>query len=276
MRIFRSMVIAASLAMLVTSCKTPKNITYLQEFDNGDIMTVAPAKDITAQAGDRISILVHSKDAALAEQFNLPVQTRRSGEVRTGTIASGMYGNNSTNGQAASYVVDSFGDIEYPVLGTIHIAGMTRHEIARMIENEIKGRKLIKDPTVTVEFLDHSLTFLGAVAQPGRKIFDRDRLTLLEGIGLAGDLLITGQRTNVRVIRMEDGKEKAYEVDLTDPKSVYSSPVFYLQPNDLIYVEQNNMTKRSTTPMGSQAFTPAFWMSMFSFVSSVVLLVVKW
>lgn len=276
MRIFRSMVIAASMALLVTSCKTPKNVTYLQEFDNGDVMTVAPAKNITAQPGDRISILVHSKDAALAEQFNLPVQTRRSGEVRTGTLASGMYGNNSSNGQAASYVVDSFGDIEYPVLGTVHVEGMTRHEIARMIENEIKTRKLIKDPTVTVEFLDHSITFLGAVSSPGRKIFDRDRLTLLEGIGLAGDLLITGQRTNVRVIRMEDGKEKAYEVDLTDPNSVYSSPVFYLQPNDLIYVEQNNMTKRSTTPMGSQAFTPAFWMSMFSFVSSVVLLVVKW
>ncbi len=278
MRIFKTLAIVASMSLLVTSCKTPKDITYLQGFNNGDVMTVTPAKDITAQPGDRISILVHSKDAALAEQFNLPVQTRRTGQVLTGTMASGMYSANSGsgNGQTSSYVVDNFGDIEYPVLGTIHVADKTRHEISRMIESEIKSRKLIKDPTVTVEFLDHSITFLGAVSQPGRKIFDRDQLTLLEGIGLAGDLAITGQRTNVKVIRQEDGKERAYEVDLTNPESVYSSPVYYLQPNDIIYVEPNNMAKRSTTPMSSSAFTPAFWMSVLSFAASMVVLVAKW
>lgn len=276
MRPIKTAFAALTLMLAVTSCKTPKNITYLQGFDNGDVEVVAPAKDITAEPGDRISIMVHSKDAALAEQFNLPVHTRRNGTVITGTISDGMSRNNGGNGQTASFVVDSFGDIEYPVLGTLHIEGLNRHQIAHLIEKELKGQSLIKDPIVTVEFMDHSITFLGAVSSPGRKVFDRDRLTLIEGISLAGDLSMNGVRTNVRVIRMEDGKEHAYEVDLTDPKSVYQSPVYYLQPNDIVYVEHNNMSKRNTTPMGSQAFTPSFWMSMASFVMSTVVLIVKW
>lgn len=276
MRPIKTAFAALTLMLAATSCKTPKNITYLQGFENGDVETVAPAKDITAEPGDRISIMVHSKDAALAEQFNLPVHTRRTGTVTTGSFATGMNTNNNGNGQSSSFVVDAFGDIEYPVLGTLHIEGLNRHQIAQLIEKDLKDQSLIKDPIVTVEFLDHSITFLGAVGSPGRKLFDRDRLTILEGISLAGDLSMTGVRTNVRVIRMEGGKEHAYEIDLTDPQSVYQSPVYYLQPNDIIYVDHNNMAKRNTTPMGSQAFTPSFWMSMASFVMSTVVLIVKW
>lgn len=274
MRILKKILMVAALMLAVTSCKTPKNITYLQGLDNGDVVNVIPGSDITAQPGDKLSIYVHSRDAALSAQFNR-VSVNTQSIANGGGISGG--GQNYTNQSRNNpYFVDSFGDIDFPVLGTLHIAGMNRHEIARMIEKDIKDRNLIKDPHVTVEFLDHTITFLGAVGSPGRHEFDRDRLNLLEGIAMAGDLPMTGKRVNVRVIRMIDGKEHAYEVDLTNPESVYSSPVFYLQPNDLVYVEPNDMTKRNTTPMGSQAFTPAFWMSMFSFVSSVVLLVVRW
>lgn len=273
MRNLNKILFLSLLLLTVSSCRTPKNITYLQGFDNGDVETVVPGSDITAEPGDRIAINVHSRDPELARVFNI------SNTNYNNNLSSGFNSTSNLNGssQMVAYVVDSFGDIEFPELGTLHVAGLSRHEIARMIEKDIKARSLIKDPLVTVKFLDHSITFLGAVGSVGVKTFDRDRLTLLEGIALAGDLQLQGVRTNVRVIRVgEDGKEHAYEVDLTNPKSVYSSPVYYLLPNDVVYVEQNDMQKRGTTPMGSQAFTPAFWMSMFSFVSSVVLLVVKW
>lgn len=275
MRLIYKLMAIALTTVAVSSCRTPKNITYLQGFDNGDTMNVAPAKDITAEPGDRLSIIVNAKDPVLAQPFNLVGPTRQNSSYLQGV--SNEMANRTTGSQnSLPYFVDSFGDITFPLLGTLHVEGMNRFEIARMIEKEIKDRNYIKDPTVSVEFLDHSLTFLGAVSRPGRVVFDRDRLTLLEGIAMAGDLKLSGLRTNVRVIRMEDGREHAYEVDLTDPKSVYSSPVFYLQPNDLIYVESNNMEKRTTTPTGNSAFTPAFWMSLASFVMSTALFIVKW
>lgn len=268
--------VVAAIAIAVSSCSTPKDITYLQDFKNGQEAVTAPVRDITAVAGDKILITVHSKNQELAEQFN-PVSYTNRYNARGASRATPAYnlnqgGNNSVN----PYIVDGFGDIDFPVLGMIHVGGLNRHQIAEKIENEIKERNLIKDPMVSVEFLDHAITVLGSVSSPGRLMFDRDHLTLLEGIALAGDLQINGQRTNVKVIRNIDGKEHAYEVDLTDAKSVYSSPAYYLQPNDIIYVEPNNLMKRNTTPMGSQAFTPAFWMSMASFVMSTLVLILKW
>lgn len=267
---------AAALIFVATSCRTPKNITYLQGLDDGKTETVAPARDICAEPGDRIAIRVFSKNPELAQQFNLSYSNGNNlSSPLTGTPSAAASRNNSNNNSSA-YVVDSFGDIEFPVLGMLHIQGLNRQQIQQMIEKDLRDQSLLKDAIVKVEFLDHSISFLGGVGHPGRIIFDRDRLTLLEGIALAGDLSMQGMRTNVRVIRMVDGKEKAYEVDLTDPKSVYQSPVFYLQPNDLVYVEHNAMTKRSTTPMGNSALTPSFWMSLASFAMSTALFIVKW
>jgi len=273
MRYLKYLFMATLVSVAVTSCKTPRDITYIQDLNSGQEVSVAPISDITAQPGDRISIVVHSQDAALAEIFNLPVQSRRFG-MNTGRQSAGTNSNNSNN-ETAPYYVDSFGDIDFPVLGQIHIGGMNRTEIASFIKHELISRQLLKDPTISVQFLDHSFTALGSVGTPGRIIFDRDQLNLIEAIGLAGDLTLDGMRTNVKVVRMENGKEKAYEVDLTDAGSLYQSPVFYIQPNDLIYVEPNDKLKRNTTPNGNSPFTPSFWLSLASFATTVAVLIVK-
>lgn len=270
----KSTLLAIGILACVTSCKTPKDITYLQGQENGQSMTVPAPNFITAQPDDRLTIAVHSRDGQLAEMFNLPIQSRQSGSVTTGRTGSGMRSNGGNN-QMSAYTVNSYGDIEFPELGTLHIAGLTRQEIAQLVKDELINRKLLKDPTVTVEFVDHSFTALGSFGNPGRVIFDRDKLNLIEAIALAGDLQIDGKRQNVTVYRMVDGKQKAYKVDLTDPNSVYSSPVYYIQQNDVIYVEPNDLKKRNTTPMGSSAFTPAFWISLASFAMTVALLFVK-
>lgn len=263
-----SLAMTAILAM--ASCRTPRDITYLQNLNYGETVAVTPARAITAQPDDRLSILVHSKDPQLVEQFNLPVATHRLGQMRTSGSAT-----TNGNGQVSAFVVDAFGDIDYPILGTIHVGGLTRQQIEKLIKDDLIARNLVKDPVVIVEFLDHSITVLGEVGTPGRVNFDRDHLTLLEGIGLAGDLKLSGVRTNVRVIRMEDGKEKAYDIDLTDANSVYSSPAYYLQQNDVIYVEPNSMAKRNTTPNGNSVMTPSFWISLASFGLTIALLFIK-
>lgn len=273
MSYFKNFIIAAGLIACATSCSTPKDITYFQGLGNGQSVDVVSPNFLTAQPDDRLSITVHARDGQLAEIFNLPIQSRQTGNVTTGRGSAAQ--RSSSGNQVSSYTVDNYGDIEFPELGTIHVGGLTRQEIAQTIKDELINRKLLKDPTVTVEFIDHSFTVLGEVGTPGRIIFDRDKLNIIEAIALAGDLKINGQRENVMVYRTVDGKQKAYEVNLTDPHSVYSSPVYYIQQNDVIYVEPDNMTKRNTTPLGNATFTPAFWISLASFGMTVALLFVK-
>lgn len=275
MRSLKHLICSIAFVALLSACKTPTDITYIQNLNAGQSVSTAPITDITAQPDDRVSIVVHSQDAQLAEIFNLPIQSRRIGSVTGRQSAAMPSSSGGANGQTSPYIVDSFGDIDFPVLGTIHVAGMTRQQIAKTIKDELISRRLLKDPTVVVEFLDHSFTALGAVGQPGRIVFDRDKITLVEAIGLAGDLTIDGERTNVKVLRMEEGKECAYEVDLTDANSLFQSPVYYIQQNDVIYVEPNDKRKRETTANGNTPFTPSFWISLASFGMTVALLFVK-
>lgn len=268
MRLFKSLSIIAAIVCLA-SCSTPKDITYLQNLNSGQTTQVAPAKAITAQPDDRLSIIVHSKDPQLVQQFNLPVANYRLGNTNTSAT------NSNNNGNVSPFVVDSFGDIDYPIIGTIHVGGLTRQQIERQIKDALIQRNLVKDPVVIVQFLDHSIIVLGEVGSPGRKTFDRDHLTLFEGIGLAGDLKIDGMRTNVRVIRMENGEEKAYDIDLTNAQSVYQSPAYYLQQNDIVYVEPNGKAKRNTTVNGNSMLTPQFWISLASFAVTIALIFIK-
>ncbi|MBR6747186.1 MAG: polysaccharide biosynthesis/export family protein [Muribaculaceae bacterium] len=272
MSYLKSLLLVVAVAACVSSCKTPKDVAYFQGHENGQTIAVPSPNFITAQPDDRLTIAVHSRDAQLAEMFNLPIQARQQMSA-TGRSSTAQRSN--TSNQMSIYTVNSYGDIEFPELGTLHIAGLTRQEIAQKIKDELINRKLLKDPTITVEFVDHSFTALGSVGNPGRILFDRDKLNIVEAIALAGDLQLTGQRQNVKVYRMVDGKQKTYTIDLTDPNSVYSSPVYYIQQNDVIYVEPNDLQKRNTQPLGNSTFTPAFWISLASFAMTVVVLFVK-
>ena len=153
---------------------------------------------------------------------------------------------------------------------------MKRTEISDFIKKELIQRNLVKDPTVIVDFLNHSVTVLGEVRSPGKVSFDRDRYTIIDAIAGAGDLSIQGCRENVIVLRQEDGKQVAHTVDLTDAKSLVNSPVYYLRQDDIIYVEPTDVQKRSTTANGNSIFTPSFWIAIASFATSVLLLIKNW
>lgn len=267
-------IILIAMASL-SSCRTPKDITYFQDITNGQRLEVTPSSELLVKPGDRLSIVVHSKDPQLAVLFNLPVASRRIGDIQTATISTPGSSSSNSN-ESSSYTVDSYGDIDFPVLGTLHIDGMRRTQVAEYIKKELIQRNLVKDPTVIVEFLNRTVSVLGEVSNPGKVAIGRDQFTLLDAIAAAGDLTIQGKRNNVIVLRMEDGRQVAHTVDLTNAQATFSSPVYYLQQDDVIYVEPNDLRKRTTTANGSAFQTPSFWISIASFVTTVILLIRNW
>ena len=267
---------ALFLAAVLSSCSTPKSVTYFQDIDT--IVTEAQTKaaSIKVQPEDKLMILVTSKDPEMSSIFNLSVASSRLGQVthtykRDGASLSA----NSTSDNMGYYTVNEAGNIEFPVLGSLHVAGMTRSELAGYIKGELAGRGLLKDAVVTIESVNTGVNILGEVSSPGRYTINRDRLTILDALALAGDLTIQGQRENVLVIREENGKRSTYRLDLTNAQQVMNSPAYYLQQNDVVYVEPNSVRKRQTTVNGNNVLSASFWVSVASLLTSIAVLIVK-
>ena len=267
--------LALSGALLLGGCSTPKNVGYFQDLDQVMVIEAQNRQFIKVKPEDKLQIIVTSKDPQLASIFNLPVVTNRIGQNAAVYGNTSPYSYNSTSEGISYYTVSPEGTIDFPVLGVLHIEGMTRFEVAAFIKGEIVGRNLIKDPTVTVEYVNTGISVLGEVKTPGRYNINRDELTVLDAVAMAGDLDIQGDRTNVRVLRKEDGQTKVYVVDLTSGKSVYNNPGFYLQQDDIVYVEPNDYRKRQTTVNANTTMSAGFWVSIVSVLTSVAVLVVN-
>lgn len=253
------LIILSLAALLATACSAPK-IAYLEDINSGQTVQIANVKNIRILPDDKISVLVNSRDPLLSNLFNLPYVTRQLGAID----------NRSSYSQGLSgYTVDTEGNIDFPVLGKVHVAGLTRSGIAAKIKGELEGQNLVKDPVVTVEFLNLTVSVLGEVQRPGRFSIDKDRVTILDAIGMAGDLTIHGKRQNVLVQRETDGQTTLYRVDLTKGSELYASPVYYLQQNDVVYVEPNAMKARQATVNGNNVRSTAFWFSLVSVLTSI-------
>lgn len=258
-------------ALITTSCSSVKQVPYFQDLKAGQ-ETVIPinASPLRLQPNDKITIIVSTTDARLNSLYNLPVANVRIGNNSSdGTITT----TGAENG-VAPYTIDSQGNINFPVLGKLHIAGMTREEVAEYIRRELISRDLAKNPIVTVDYLNLSVSVMGEVQHPGRFGINRDDYTILDALSAAGDLTIYGKRNNIRVIREENGVQKIYEVDLNSGKDLTKSPVYYLQQNDVIYVEPNATKARTSTPNGNTLLTPSFWISIASFGMTTALFVI--
>ncbi len=273
-----SLIVGLSLAgtLLLGGCKTPSEIAYFQDLDQTMTIEAQARQNVTVQPDDKLQIIVSSKDPQLASLFNLPVVTNRIGQNASAYGTTTTFGsNNMTSEGISSFTVSPKGTIDFPVLGEIHVAGMSRNELAGFIKGEIMGRNLIKDPTVTVEFLNTGVSVLGEVNTPGRYTYNRDELSVLDALAMAGDMTINGQRNNVRVLRKEGNETKVYIVDLTSGKGVYNNPGFYLKQNDIVYVEPNDLRKRQTTVNGTTTLSASFWVSIVSVCTSTAVLIVN-
>lgn len=263
---FCKILVAAAFVLSLGSCSTPKQISYFQDLRPGEseMSLVAPV-EITIRPKDKLSILVNSQDMRLTNLFNLPIVTQQVGQETS-------YG---TNRGMSGYTVDSKGDIDFPVLGKIHIQGMTSEQVAARIKQELQSHDLVKDPVVTVEFMNLTVSVMGEVNKPGRYNIDKDNITILDALSQAGDLTIYGKREKVLVLRNEEGMQRVYGVDLCSGNHIYSSPVYYLQQGDVVYVEPNDTKARQSTVNGNNVRSTSFWISLASLLTSIAVLIAK-
>ncbi|MDE7345854.1 MAG: polysaccharide export protein, partial [Muribaculaceae bacterium] len=263
-----------AVALVLGSCSTPQNIAYFPELHTGSIVQTEKMLEIKLKPEDKLSIMVTTQDPALSNLFNLVTVQNRLGQTTSSTTTVGNTGTGG-NGYISYYTIDSQGDIMFPVLGKLHIAGLTREQIAAKIADDLRKEDLVKDPIVTVEFANTGLSVLGEVNKPGRYEFNKDHLTIIDAIAMAGDLKMNGVRENILVLRnVGGGKQEAYRVNLLDAQSLASSPVYYMQQDDMIYVEPNDKAKRETTATGNSAYNPSFWVSLGSLGLTVATLII--
>ena len=254
----------AFLLVVLGGCSTPKDVTYFQDLKPGEtVLKVTASEELKIRLEDKISILVNTRDPQLSQLFNLPVQSRMIGQT------GGTY---TYNQGVSGYTVDADGCIDFPVLGKVHVAGQNRQEIAALLKHELISHDLVKDPVVTVEFMNLSVAVLGDVGKPGRYNIDRDRFTVLDAISMAGDLNITAKRDRIFVLREVDGQQQVHGINLLSAEQLYTSPVYYLQQNDVVYVEPNNKKIRESTPVGNTFNNPSIWISLSSLVLSICVL----
>ena len=220
------------LALLVSSCASQKRAWYLQDANPFTPEQIAESGQIRIKPLDRLTVVVNSKDPELAQMFNLPMVSYQIANSNTG-YAGGQ-------NRVLGYLVDKEGYIDFPQLGVIKVQGMTRTELTKYIKKQLIEKGLMKDPIVTIQFLNFKVSVLGEVNRPGTFEITSDRITLLDALSLAGDLTVYGQRENVKVIREENGERVVASLDLRN-KDLLSSPYYYLQQNDVVYVEPNKV-----------------------------------
>lgn len=252
---------------VLTACSTSREVVYFQDLRPGESeQKIDASYELRLRPKDKISIIVNSRDQQLTNLFNLPYVSRQLGQ----TSATGL--SNTPQGVSA-YTLDNEGCIDFPVLGCIRLSGKTREEVAAYIKEELVSQNLVKDPVVTVEFVNLSFSVLGEVNHPGRYLIERDKPTLLDALSTAGDLTIYGKRDKVLVLRNEEGVQRVYGVDLRSASDLYSSPAYYLQQNDVIYVEPNEVKSRQSTVNGNNIRSTSFWISLASLLTSVAILI---
>lgn len=251
------MISAAAALLLLASCnpKTYKQINYLQDIQKDTLMAMGINQGIVIQPQDQLSIVVSSRTPELALQFNLPITSYQAGSE---IVSSG-----GANQRLMGYVVSNEGMINFPVLGTIQVAGKTRWELQNLIRDEIVAGGYIKDPIVTVEFMNFKISVLGEVTSPGTYGISGDKITIFQALALARDLTIYGRRDAVEVIREQNGQRKVYVMDLRDT-DIFSSPGYYLQQNDVVYVVPNSVRAGQSTINENYLKSANFWMSIAS------------
>ena len=260
MKHFR-LLVPAILALLVSSCASQKRAWYLQDANPFTPEQIAESGQIRIKPLDRLTIVVNSKDPELAVPFNS--STSLSSVTGVASYSS------ATNQSLQIRTVDENGMLDMPVIGKIECKGKTRSELAQEIADKIREGGYISDPTVNIQFADMKISVIGEVARPGQYDITNDRISLLDALSLAGDLTIYGVRSDVKVIREENGVRTTASLDLTS-QDIYDSPYFYLQQNDVIYVKPNKYRAQA----GEISQNRSFYISLVSTAVSVATLIV--
>ena len=220
---------------LLSSCVNVKKATYFNDVGEGEFKGQVASLEPILQKNDILSISVSSLNPEAAEIFNV-----------SNLIATQSSSSEGKTTQASGYLIDQEGFIRFPILGRLKAAGMTKKELREKITQELTGRKLLLEPIVDVRYLNYKVSVLGEVGNPSVLTIPNEKVTLLEALGLAGDLTIYAKRDNVLLIREKEGIKRTHRIDLTTDE-LLTSPYYYLQSNDIIYVQPNKSKVASTS-----------------------------
>lgn len=235
----------------ILSCVNSKKAIYFNGVGDTVLLNKVAAAEPVIQKSDLLSISVSSLNSEASFVFNAPnlmVASSTSSTAASNSSLASSGASVSTNGplQVLGYLVNQEGLIKFPVLGDIRAAGLTKVELANKIANALLERKLLIDPIVSVRFLNFRVTVLGEVARPTNINVTNERISILEALGLAGDVTIFGKRDNVLLIREEGDTKVIRRIDLNSEK-ILTSPYYYLKTNDVVYVEPNKSKISSTS-----------------------------
>ena len=260
-RFFRKAKLLLGVLLLLTSCTSYQKIPYLQDFE-----TVNATEEVTAmydahiRPKDLLTITVNTTDPEAAAPFNLTVQSAANSNLTQWVTQ-----------QAAlqQYLVDNQGNIDFPVLGELHLGGLSMNEAESMIREKLQPF-LKETPIVTVRMVNYKISVLGEVAKPGTFIINNEKVNVLEALAMAGDMTIWGLRDNVKLVREdENGKRNIVVLDL-NRADIVKSPYYHLQQNDILYVSPNK-TKAKNSDTGQST---SLWVSATSILVSIASLLV--
>lgn len=256
MKSFFNWFLITAVTLSLASCATQKHITYLQDMEYGVPYDVLPMQEIRLQPGDQLSIGVSCKQPELAIPFN----------IMSGSISLDGAGSTTATSFARDndfrYTVDQEGCIEFPLLGSLMVQGMTVSEVEDYIERRIREESYISDPMVTVNFKNFQITVLG-MAGTGNYTIEKDHLNLIEAVAMIGEIPYSAMIDDIMVIRNENGFRTAYSVNLKT-KDLFESPVYYLQQNDIIYIKPSKYVSDGRLERINSVAS-----NMFSFVSLI-------
>ncbi len=259
MKIKRQMSIALSLLaaiVLLGSCSSTKDVAYFQNSNEVNLDSSQVLYDARIMPKDILTITVSTTDGDAAAPFNMTVNTTLTQSSR------------STYSQPLlqSYLVDNEGNIEFPKVGVVHLGGLTKSQAEKMIYDKIKPYMSdSENPIVNVRMSNYKISVLGEVTRPGMYTVSNEKITILEALAQAGDLTIYGVRNNVKLIREDStGKKSIHVLNLNDA-SLINSPYYYLQQNDIVYVEPNKV-KAQNSSVGSMT---TLWFSATSILISM-------
>ena len=254
------------MILLIASCTGSKNVAYFQNLEQVNLEKSTGLYDARIMPKDMLTITVSTLTPEAAAPFNLIVGSSVSS---TGSLTSGA-------GSLQGYLVDNEGNINFPVVGSIHVGGLTKTECQDLIVEKIKPYLAESEkPIVTVRMSSYHVTVIGEVNKAAVIPVTTEKMSIIEALAEAGDLTIYGKRDNVVLIREgATGKKEYHRINLNDA-NLFASPYYYLQQNDVVYVEPNAMKARTASVNGNTFRTVGFWMSVSSFLMSLIVLITK-
>ena len=228
---------------VLTSCTTTKKMSYFQNIDKVDLSQPTSLYDAKIMPKDMLTIGVHSLTAEASSAFNL----------------------------GSSYLVDNQGNIEFPVVGTVHLGGLTTKEAEELIKSKVAPYMAeAENPIVQVRMSNYKYVMLGAVNGPGVYTAPNEKISIIEAIARAGDIKLSGKRNKVYLIREKaDGSREVHQMDVTKA-DIMNSPYYYLQQNDIVYVEP----KKANTMYELFSSYTSMWFSLLSVITSVTTFII--